>query len=98
MRGWGAVGAYAGALQGLVRNLALEMAPVRVNLVSPGAVETELWGREEGLAGVREEVAGKALTGRMGRPQDVAEAYLYVMRDWNVTGSVVRTDGGAVIV
>lgn len=41
-----------------------------------------------------EHMKGKCTTGEIGRPEDVAESYLYVMRDWNVSGSVIDTNGG----
>jgi len=40
----------------------------------------------------------RALTGRIGRPEDVAEAYIYAMKDANLTGSVVGNDGGGLLV
>jgi NAD(P)-dependent dehydrogenase (short-subunit alcohol dehydrogenase family) len=40
---WSIVAAYASGLHGLTRNLALDLKPIRVNLVSPGVVDTELW-------------------------------------------------------
>jgi NAD(P)-dependent dehydrogenase (short-subunit alcohol dehydrogenase family) len=79
--------------------LALDLKPLRVNLISPGAVETELWdGLEEGkrkemMKGFEEKMA----TGKVGQPEDVAESYLYCMRDGNVTGSVISTNGGHLI-
>lgn len=78
MKGWTIVAAYGTALEGMTRGLAIDLAPIRVNLVSPGAVHTELFGE------VGEEVLGKfremSLTGEMGRPEDVAEGYLYAMK------------------
>ncbi|KAF6813191.1 short chain dehydrogenase [Colletotrichum sojae] len=86
----------ASGLEGLTRGLAVDMAPVRVNLVSPGVVRTEaLRGLpEEVLRGLEKETT----TGRLGRPEDVAEAYLYLMKDGFVTGSVVQTNGGRLLV
>lgn len=40
---WAVVNAYATGLQGMCRGLALDLKPIRVNLISPGAVDTELW-------------------------------------------------------
>lgn len=79
-----------------MRNLALDLAPVRVNLISPGAVLTPLWDSmpKEEMEGFMKHVRGKCTTGEIGRPEDVAESYLYVMRDWNVSGSVIDTNGG----
>jgi NAD(P)-dependent dehydrogenase (short-subunit alcohol dehydrogenase family) len=82
----------AARVEGLMRGLAVELAPIRVNLVSPG------WIRTEFLKAVTPEVekilVTKTLVGRFGRPEDTAEAYLYVMKDGFVTGSIVHTNGG----
>ena len=96
---WSVVGSYATGLHGLTRQLALDLRPLRVNLISPGAVETELW---DGLPAEKrgemmEGFAKKMATGRVGRPEDVAESYLYCMRDGNVTGSVVSSNGGHLV-
>jgi NAD(P)-dependent dehydrogenase (short-subunit alcohol dehydrogenase family) len=95
---WSVVASFASGLHGMTRALALELKPVRVNLISPGGVETELWATTFGDEGK----AKKALdsmkkhvaTGQVGQVEDVVESYLYAMKDKNVTGSVVRTDGG----
>ena len=79
----------------MVRNLALDLKPIRVNGVSPGAVDTELWTMSaDEKEMVMKAVAEKMTTGRPGQPEDVAEAYLAIMKDVNMDGSVVRTDGG----
>ncbi|KAF2224200.1 hypothetical protein BDZ85DRAFT_280809 [Elsinoe ampelina] len=98
--GWAAPGGFATALHGLNRGLALDLKPVRCNLVSPGAVDTELWAGMSGEERRRrfEYFGEKSTTGRVGRVEDVAEAYLYLMRDQNVTGSLVSTNAGALLV
>jgi NAD(P)-dependent dehydrogenase (short-subunit alcohol dehydrogenase family) len=84
----------------MTRNLALDIKPIRVNLVSPGAVDTELWdqlSREE-----REKLFASmekgTLTGRVGAVEDVVEQFLALIRDKNVTGSIVRSDGGHLLI
>lgn len=100
--GWSVVAAVGGALEGLVRGLAVDLKPTRVNLVSPGAVQTELFDsfteKGEQLERVLEGFKKRTLTGTVGRPEDVAEAYLYFMRDRFVTGRVLGTDGGRLLV
>ncbi|KAF2851318.1 short-chain dehydrogenase/reductase-like protein SDR [Plenodomus tracheiphilus IPT5] len=92
---WSVVGSYAGGHHSMVRNLALDLKPIRVNGVSPGAVNTELWNMPANQKDiVLKAVAEKMTTGRPGQPEDVAESYLVVMKDVNMDGSVVRTDGG----
>jgi len=92
---------YAAAgLQGLVRALAVDLRPIRVNLVEPGAVDTELFSRVysgEQLEGVLAEFKKQTLTGQIGRPEDVSELYVYFMRDSFVTGQAVLSEGGLLL-
>ncbi|TVY26484.1 Short-chain dehydrogenase/reductase [Lachnellula hyalina] len=91
---------YSGMAAGLVamvRNLALDMAPLRVNLVSPGATKTEMWGPPEKQEMIAKMVGAKALLGKVGMPEEVGEAYIYLMRNSDATGSVVSSNGGAVL-
>ncbi|KAL1586179.1 hypothetical protein WHR41_05550 [Cladosporium halotolerans] len=96
---WSVVGSYATGLHGMTRQLALDLRPLRVNLVSPGAVETELWSGipEAQRAEMMRGFEAKMTTGKVGQPGDVAEAYLYCMRDRNVTGSLISTNGGHLV-
>ncbi|KAJ9137864.1 NAD(P)-binding protein [Pleurostoma richardsiae] len=88
----------AAGMQGVVRSLALELAPaLRVNMVQPGATDTELWGAGEQRAQLREAVTKMALLGKPGTAEEVAEAYMYLMKDSNATGSCVKTDGGVLL-
>jgi NAD(P)-dependent dehydrogenase (short-subunit alcohol dehydrogenase family) len=86
----------------MVRGLALDLKPIRVNGVSPGVVDTELWDSLVAKAADKESMVegfGKGLlTGRAGRPEFVAQSFLGIMRDENVDGTIVRTDGGGLLV
>ena len=64
------------ALEGLVRALAVELAPIRVNAVSPGWVDTPIWQAVAGdrKADVLAGMAARLPVGRVGRPEDIAEA------------------------
>lgn len=98
--GWPVIASYAAGNHGMVRNLALDLAPVRVNLVSPGAVETALWDEilsKEEFEAFKQAQVKKHTTGEFGKPEDVAEAYLYLLRDWNCSGSVISTNSGALL-
>ncbi|MGX9885034.1 SDR family oxidoreductase [Streptomyces sp. NPDC002276] len=92
--------ALCGAMESLTRALALELAPLRVNVVAPGLVRTELWRElpDEDRDGLFASVAGSLPVGRIGEPADVAEAYLYLMRGGYSTGSTVVVDGGTLLV
>ncbi len=97
--GWTVPASYAAGLQSMMRNLALDLKPTRVNLISPGLVVTEMWDSmpKEQVQAFMEEGKRGTTTGEIGRPEDVAEAYLYCMRDRNVTGSMIGTNGGALL-
>ncbi|KIN04319.1 hypothetical protein OIDMADRAFT_102581 [Oidiodendron maius Zn] len=87
----------AAAVFGMTRNLALDLAPLRVNVVSPGPTDTELWGTEEMRAQRREMMKSRALLGKPGSAEEVGEAYIYLMKDSNATGSIVSSNGGSLI-
>lgn len=96
---WSVIASYAGGHHSMVRNLALDLKPLRVNGVSPGVVDTELWRMgEEEKRKFFEQCEKGLLTGRVPTARDVAESYLVVMKDWNMDASMVRTDGGSLFV
>lgn len=86
----------ATGIEGLTRGLSVDMAPIRVNLVAPGVVKTEALKNvpEQALQGLAQATTIK----RLARPEDVAEAYIYLMKDGNVTGSVIHSNGGRLLV
>jgi NAD(P)-dependent dehydrogenase (short-subunit alcohol dehydrogenase family) len=95
MPNWSVIASYAGGHHSMVRNLALDLKPVRVNGVAPGVVDTELWSMpKEEKDKLMEQFAKKLATGRPGQPEDVAESFLAILKDGNMTGSMIRTDGG----
>ena len=87
-------------MEGLMRGLAVDLKPLRVNVVSPGAVETELFSAipQDTRDRVLDFYRSTSTTGTVGTPQDLAEAYLYVMKDRFITGSVVESNGGRLLV
>ena len=92
-------GAINAALEALARGLALELAPVRVNAVSPGMIDTPIWDDlpSEKRAEVFETTAEQLPVRKIGRPEDIANAVLFLMTTAYATGSTVRVDGGGVI-
>ncbi|KAF3395902.1 putative oxidoreductase YkvO [Penicillium rolfsii] len=90
---WSMISGYLSGLHGMTRNLALDLKPLRVNLVSPGVVATPLWGTN----GVPEEMSQHTTLGKVGTPEEVAEAYVYLMKDTNATGSCISTNGGSLL-
>ncbi|KAK9322729.1 hypothetical protein V1517DRAFT_322665 [Lipomyces orientalis] len=85
--------AFAAGLNFLGKCLAVELAPLRVNIVAPGATETEMWGTYADF--LRDFSSKNSLLGKPARPEDVAEAFVYLMKNIDATGSVVSTNGGA---
>lgn len=96
IRGFSSFAAVNGAINGLCRALALELAPVRVNAVSPGIVDTPAYAGMplQERQGFFAAVGSKLPVGRVGRPEEVAEAVLYLLRSDFVTGTVLEIDGG----
>jgi NAD(P)-dependent dehydrogenase (short-subunit alcohol dehydrogenase family) len=92
-------GAINAALEALARGLALELAPVRVNAVSPGLIATPLWSGmdEEKRAAMFADAAASLPARRVGQPEDVANAVLFLATTPFATGSTVRVDGGGAI-
>jgi len=99
-KGWVVAASVCGTIEALTRALALELAPIRVNAVSPGVVRTNLW--QNMNAAERErlyESVGKNLpVGRVGEARDVAQAYLFLMQEEFSTGQTLVVDGGTVLV
>jgi len=94
--GGSVVAAVAGSFGYLARALALELAPVRVNVVSPGWVQTPMWDEIVGVqkTAIWSEMAARLPAGRIASPADVAPAYLYLMQSAFTTGTVLDIDGG----
>lgn len=91
---------FVAALKGLAKGLALDLKPTRVNIVEPGVVvETGLYDHlsAEERAGLFGYVAAAAPVGKAARPEDVAEAYLWLLKDSNATGVSVMTSGGMLL-
>jgi NAD(P)-dependent dehydrogenase (short-subunit alcohol dehydrogenase family) len=90
------IGALSAALPALAANLALELAPVRVNVIAPGFVDTALSARLLGaqLDARREELRTTLPIGRVIGPDDVAALAIHLMTNTALTGSTYDVDGG----
>ncbi|KQU71483.1 MULTISPECIES: SDR family oxidoreductase [unclassified Rhizobacter] len=99
-KGWTVGASICGAMEAFTRALAVELAPIRVNLVSPGFVRTPLWANipEAQREAMYADVGATLPVGRVGEAQDIAETYLYLMSNRYSTGQVVVVDGGGVLV
>ncbi len=95
MKGMPIVTASAMAAEGLTRGLAVDLAPVRVNCVCPGLIETELFARYgEARHEMLKAMSQKQLIPRPGTPAEAAESYLTCMRNTFMTGQVLKIEGG----
>jgi NAD(P)-dependent dehydrogenase (short-subunit alcohol dehydrogenase family) len=94
--GTAGLAAINGALDAMVPVLAVELAPMRVNAVSPGIVETPWWSGfpAETKKQMFAEYAQSAPAGRIGQPAEVAHAIAFLMENRFVTGDVMKIDGG----
>jgi NAD(P)-dependent dehydrogenase (short-subunit alcohol dehydrogenase family) len=99
-KGWALGASVTSAVEGLTRALAVELAPLRVNAVSPGVVRTNLWRNmtEKERDAMYQNIGESLLVGRVGETEDIAHAYLYLMQERYSTGQVIVVDGGATLV
>jgi NAD(P)-dependent dehydrogenase (short-subunit alcohol dehydrogenase family) len=99
-KGWSLGAGTSGAIEGFTRAMAVELAPLRVNAVSPGVVKTNLWSRmtEQERAQFYRTVGEALPADRVATAEEVAQTYLYLMKQPFSTGQVVTVDGGAVLV
>lgn len=96
MRGGAATAAVNGAVEALVRTLAVELAPVRVNAVSPGIVDTPTWSGmpENDRRALFDRLSGALPAGRVGTAEDLAHAIWLLLTNAFVTGTTLHVDGG----
>ena len=93
--GYAAYQAAKGGLLAMTRSLAADCAPIiRVNIILPGAVETEIWG--ETTSEERDRIADMCILKRNGRPEDIASVALFLASDMSsyMTGAHIVVDGG----
>ena len=100
LAGWSLGASICAAMEGLTRALAVELAPIRVNIVSPGVVRTPLWSPMSTAErdALYRQTADRLPLGHVGEPAEIAEAYLYLMRQSYGTGQVLTVDGGSALV
>ncbi|CAE6419302.1 unnamed protein product [Rhizoctonia solani] len=81
--GWTLMIGPGGALESSTRGLAIDLKPIRVNAIAPGLVDTEHFGKlpAEIRAGVFKSYEEKLPVGHVGKPEEVAEAYIFAMKN-----------------
>ncbi|CEH13384.1 Reductases with broad range of substrate specificities [Ceraceosorus bombacis] len=96
---WAIISGFAGGLISLGRQLAYDLSKydLRVNVVSPGGVETELWNGmpQDKRQKTFEAMSQRALTGKIAQPHEVAQTYIGLLKDTNITAQTIYTDSGA---
>lgn len=87
------------ALEASAKILAREIAPVRVNVVSPGLTDTEAYAgmSKEARTKMLEGAANSLPAGRVAQPEDLAAAYLFAVDSPSMTGAIIDIEGGALI-
>ena len=93
------VGAANGALEALARSLAIDLAPVRVNAVSPGIIDTPIRAAmpEDARKAMLDKIAAALPVGRVGLAEDIGMQILAFMQNGFATGSIVYIDGGGTV-
>ncbi len=99
MVGSAMLGAVNAAVSNLGQTLALELAPIRVNIVSPGIIDTPSRSKmpEEARNNFYATVENKLPVKRIGRAEDVAQSVLYLLQNSFVTGTVLHVEGGHIL-
>jgi NAD(P)-dependent dehydrogenase (short-subunit alcohol dehydrogenase family) len=94
--GTAGLSAVNSAIEGLIKPLAVELKPLRINAVSPGVIDTPWWDSfpENQKHAMFKKFATITPVGRVGKPQDVAEAIVFLITNSFMTGCVIECDGG----
>ena len=94
------VSALNAGIEGFTRALAVELAPIRVNAISPGVVETEGWAfmDEAARKGFFAQLATQLPARRVGKPEYLAEAALFALSNDYLTGEIMHVNGGGSLV
>ena len=96
MPGVAGIAAINGMLLTVVPILAVELKPLRVNVVAPGVIDTPWWDfvAEEQRQAIFADYADKTPVGRVGKAEDVADAIAFLVSNGFMTGQVLTCDGG----
>jgi NAD(P)-dependent dehydrogenase (short-subunit alcohol dehydrogenase family) len=98
--GWSLGASICSAMEGFTRAMAIELAPIRVNIVVPGLVKTDLWAdmAEADREGMYAHYGTQLPVRYIADADDLALSYIYLMQQTYSTGQVVVADGGYVLV
>lgn len=100
--GFSAGSVINGAIENLARTLAVELAPIRVNTVSPGVVDTPIWESitcsEEERKMLMTQAAAALPLKRVGKPDEIAHTVRYLIENQFTTGATIYVDGGFLLI
>lgn len=98
--GTAGIAAINGAVEALVKPLAVELAPIRVNAVSPGLIDTPWWSAmpEDARREYFQQAAAALPSGQIATADEVAQVVVLAATNPNTTGTIIETDGGARLV
>ncbi len=98
--GFALAGAANAGIEAVARNLAVELAPIRVNTVCAGVIDTAMLDKVFGTQrqAIVEAIANELPVKRIGKPEEVADAVLFLMSNGFVTGTTLLIDGGDALV
>src|SRR5215469_8304947 len=98
IRGASVATASCAAVEAFARALAVDLAPIRVNAIQPGLIDTPFLDTlGERRNAFMAEYSKRLPVGRPGRPEEVADAVLFLMKNGFVTGITLTIDGGGVL-
>jgi NAD(P)-dependent dehydrogenase (short-subunit alcohol dehydrogenase family) len=99
-KGWALGASVCAAMEGFTRAMAIELAPVRVNIVSPGMVKTELWSNmaDSDREMMYTSIAKNLPVQRVGSAEDVAKSFVYLLEQNYGTGQTLIVDGGTSLI
>jgi NAD(P)-dependent dehydrogenase (short-subunit alcohol dehydrogenase family) len=94
--GTAGLAAINGALEAMIPALALELKPTRINAVSPGVIDTPWWDRMPSAQreAYFQQLATTTPVGRVGKPEEVAQAITFLITNSFMTGTIIECDGG----
>lgn len=97
--GQSALASALAGIEGLTRAFAIELAPLRVNVVVPDVIGTDLWSGMDEASRTQfyADASARLPLGRVGEAGEVAQAYLYAMRQQFMTGQSIFVDGGRML-
>jgi NAD(P)-dependent dehydrogenase (short-subunit alcohol dehydrogenase family) len=99
-KGWALGASICAAMEGFTRAMAMELAPIRVNIVSPGVVKTELWNgmSESDREAMYANIGNTLPVKRVGEASDIAKTFVYLLEQEYGTGQTLIIDGGTSLV